>query len=244
MYAQVCKVIDNIEYRKYYRFRGGRWYGGIATGDVVGCNLKCRFCWSWRQRDNALQYGKFYDSSQVCSRLVMIANKRGYHQVRLSGGEPTISRRHLFGVIEYFLKKGLHFILETNGILIGYDRSYAEQLSEYKNVHVRVSLKGVCEEEFHRLTGADPNAFNFQINALKNLLEYEVSCHPAIMLSFSEKKEVQNLVDKLRSIDTSLVNNLEEEYIFLYPHVVEILNKYGLKPKVAYSLNNMSTKLI
>ncbi|MBO3758077.1 MAG: molybdenum cofactor biosynthesis protein MoaA, partial [Candidatus Brockarchaeota archaeon] len=93
-------------------------------------------------------------------------------------------------------------------------------------------------------TGADPNAFNFQINALKNLLEYEVSCHPAIMLSFSEKKEVQNLVDKLRSIDTSLVNNLEEEYIFLYPHVVEILNKYGLKPKVAYSLNNMSTKLI
>ncbi|MGC9115604.1 MAG: hypothetical protein ACP5HH_06350 [Fervidicoccaceae archaeon] len=27
-------------YRKYYRFRGGRWYGGIATADAVGCNLK------------------------------------------------------------------------------------------------------------------------------------------------------------------------------------------------------------
>jgi uncharacterized Fe-S cluster-containing radical SAM superfamily protein len=31
--------------RKYYRFRGGKWYGGIATADCVGCNLRCVFCW-------------------------------------------------------------------------------------------------------------------------------------------------------------------------------------------------------
>jgi uncharacterized Fe-S cluster-containing radical SAM superfamily protein len=23
---------------------GGRWYGGIATADCVGCNLRCVFC--------------------------------------------------------------------------------------------------------------------------------------------------------------------------------------------------------
>lgn len=41
------------------------------------------------------------------------------------------------------------FILETNGILIDSDPSYARELSRFDNVHVRVSLKattpgGVC----------------------------------------------------------------------------------------------------
>jgi uncharacterized Fe-S cluster-containing radical SAM superfamily protein len=34
--------------RMYYRFRGGRFYGGVATADAVGCNLRCVFCWSWK----------------------------------------------------------------------------------------------------------------------------------------------------------------------------------------------------
>ncbi|RLG64888.1 molybdenum cofactor biosynthesis protein MoaA, partial [archaeon] len=38
----VCKGIK----RKYYRFRSGKWYGGIATADCCGCILKCIFCWS------------------------------------------------------------------------------------------------------------------------------------------------------------------------------------------------------
>ncbi|MEM4889814.1 MAG: molybdenum cofactor biosynthesis protein MoaA, partial [Thermosphaera sp.] len=45
---QVTRLRNGVLERRYYRFRGGRWYGGIATGDVVGCNLRCKFCWSWR----------------------------------------------------------------------------------------------------------------------------------------------------------------------------------------------------
>ena len=32
--------------KKYYRFRPTGFYGGIATADTVGCNLRCNFCWS------------------------------------------------------------------------------------------------------------------------------------------------------------------------------------------------------
>ncbi|MCL7390021.1 MAG: molybdenum cofactor biosynthesis protein MoaA, partial [Thaumarchaeota archaeon] len=32
---KVVRMVDNVEERKYYRFRRDRWYGGIATGDVV-----------------------------------------------------------------------------------------------------------------------------------------------------------------------------------------------------------------
>lgn len=36
VYRGVARIRDGLEERRYYRFRGGRWYGGIATGDVVG----------------------------------------------------------------------------------------------------------------------------------------------------------------------------------------------------------------
>ena len=242
----VVRIEGNTELRKYYRFRGGRWYGGIATADSVGCNLKCRFCWSWRVRDRASQIGKFYTPQQVVSKLLAIARRRGYRQVRISGGEPTLSMNHLVKVLELLEAESPRtlFILETNGILIGFNKDYAKMLSKFRNVHVRVSLKGCTEQEFHILTGAKPDAFNLQLQALKNLLDVGVSTHPAVMLSFSTEKSVKKLIERLRDIDKSLVEEFEEEYVFLYPHVKEILKKFGLKPKIAFSPNNIPEELI
>ncbi len=94
------------------------------------------------------------------------------------------------------------------------------------------------------LTGAKPEAFNLQLKALKNLLDYGVSCHPAVMLSFSSKREFQNLLEILMDIDKKLVEEVEEEYVFLYPHVVERLRKSGIKPKIAYKPNKIPEELI
>jgi len=242
----VTRVVDGVEFRKYYRFRGGRWYGGIATADCVGCNLMCRFCWGWRVRDNASRVGDFYSPRDVASRLVSIAYRRGYRQVRISGGEPTISMNHLVGVLEALESMGsrLLFILETNGILIGARREYARMLSKFRNVHVRVSLKGCNEREFHMLTGAKPEVFQLQLNALRNLLDEGVSCHPAVMLSFSSKESLEELKVRLGEIDGSLVEELEEEYVFLYPHVVELLKKHGLTPRVAFRPDSIPEELV
>jgi len=234
VYAIVARKINDIEERKYYRFRGGRWYGGIATGDAVGCNLKCKFCWAWKIRDNPEKSGRFYKPNEVYNRLMYIARRRGYDKVRVSGCEPTISRPHLIQVLEYFSYENIIFILETNGILIGADKSYARELSRYDNLHVRVSLKGCSEDEFYRLTGADPSMFKFQLKALEYLLDYGVSCHPAVMMSFSKEENCIGLRERLREIDYELAKNLEEEYVILYPHVVEIMNRHGLKPRIAY----------
>lgn len=54
---------------------------------------------------------------------------------------------HLVNVLKLIPEDYL-FILETNGILIGNDRTYAEELSAFHNLYVRVSLKGTCEEYF------------------------------------------------------------------------------------------------
>ncbi len=110
-------VCDNDQ-RKYFRFRPARFYGGIATADCVGCNLRCAFCWSWNVTTRPEVCGTFYKPQDVAKRLIAIAMQKKFKRLRISGNEPTICREHLMKVLE-LIPKGYLFIIETNGILIG-----------------------------------------------------------------------------------------------------------------------------
>jgi len=236
----------DVELRRYYRFRGGRWYGGIATGDVIGCNLKCKFCWSWRFRDR-YDVGNYYTPHEVCEKLTTIARSRDYRYVRLSGAEPTISRNHLLKLIKLVEDEGLLFILETNGILIGYDKSYANELSRFSNLIVRVSFKGTTTEEFHMLTGAKAEAFYLQLRALENLVEVgfkpSEEVYAAAMVGFSSDDNIVQFVKMLGKIHPKLVD-VDWEYVILYPHVIKLLERYGLKPLRAVKPNEVPRDMI
>ncbi|MEM2105654.1 MAG: radical SAM protein [Candidatus Bathyarchaeia archaeon] len=226
---------DGLE-RKYYRIRPARWYGGIVTADCVGCGLVCRFCWvADAVMLHPAEVGKFYTSHEVADGLVALAKKCGLKLLRVSGGEPTIGKPHLLGLLEALEGKGYRFILETNGIPIAHDDDYAENLAKYKFVHVRVSLKGCCEEEFARLTGAKPEGFTLQLKALQMLVENGVSCHASVMSSFSTKENLQGLTHRLKRISPELAEELEIEELILYPHVTRRLQKYGLKHFTGYT---------
>lgn len=222
------KVVDG-EKRKYYRFRKARFYGGIATGDCVGCNLSCHFCWSKKPLNQPEKVGKFYTPTEVKEKLVEIADKNNFHLIRLSGNEPTIGRKHLISFLEEIENKDLKFILETNGILIGNDSSFAEDLKDFDDIQVRVSFKGCTKEKFTKLTGADPSGFELQIQALRSLNENNVDCHPAIMTEFAEKKEIISFMKTLRRIDSSFAQKVEHESLNLYPHVKKRLKKAGIE---------------
>ena len=225
------KIVVKGKLRRYYRqVRGEKWYGGISSAYCCGCNLRCVFCWSGFPRDHPDKIGEFYSPEQVFNNLRQVASRCGYPQLRITGNEPTIGKDHLFGVLELVDQSNFRFILETNGILIGHDRHYAEQLFRFRNLHVRVSFKATGPKEFSRLTGAKPEAFEMQLEALKNLLNAEVSFHPALMMSFTSNAGIQQLKNRLQSIDQSLAENLEEEYVILYPPVVERLKKAGIQP--------------
>lgn len=217
------KAVCKNGLRKYYRFRPSRFYGGISTADCVGCCLRCVFCWSWNVVTRPTETGKFHSPEDVARRLVEIAKKKKLEQLRISGNEPTICREHLIGVLELIPKDYL-FILETNGILIGNDESYAEELSRFPGLHVRVSLKGTCEEEFSRLTGAVPEGFGLQIKALEHLVKYKVKAHPACMISFSPQENIASLRKRLKAIHPAF-EGFEVEELILYPAVKERLEK-------------------
>ena len=222
--------------KKYYRVRPARWYGGIVTADCAGCGLLCKFCWvSDNVMNRPAEIGKFYSPDKVAHDLVTLAEKRGLEQLRVSGGEPTIGKPHLLQLLDRLEGKGYRFILETNGILIAYDENYAEELSKYDFVHVRVSLKGCSEEEFSMLTEATPEGFKLQLKSLKKLIEADVSCHPSIMASFSSRKNLDALIKRLGSMSPALLGGVEIEELILYPHVINRIQRYGLKYYSAYT---------
>ncbi len=216
------KIVSKEDFKKYYRFRPTGFYGGIATADTVGCNLRCKFCWSGNSVWNAKNVGEFYSPEKVVDALQDIAWNKGYHQLRISGGEPTIGKKHLIRVLENIDSRYL-FILETNGILLGYDEAYVEELSRFKNLHVRVCLKGINKEEFSMFTGAR-DGFEYQIRALEYLRDLRMSFNIAIVSVQKNKKEFYN---KLIEMGLGSIM-IEEEEIKLYPLVRKRLSKEGL----------------
>jgi uncharacterized Fe-S cluster-containing radical SAM superfamily protein len=65
------QIVCSGDRRKYYRFRPAQFYGGIATADCVGCNLRCVFCWSWNVTTRpGKTCGSPYMPQDVAKRLV------------------------------------------------------------------------------------------------------------------------------------------------------------------------------
>jgi len=236
------KDVCRHDLRKYYRFRPSRYYGGISTADCVGCCLRCVFCWAWNVVSRPNDFGKYYHPDEVATSLIRIAEKKHLRQVRISGNEPTIGWEHLMKVLDLIGGKYL-FILETNGILIGEHEGYAKDLSRFKNLHVRVSLKGTCEDDFSRLTGALPEGFGLQLRALDNLFRQGVNCHPACMTSFSLPENIKALKSRLKTIHTGF-QDFEIEQIILYPHVEERLKRVGVTYYTAYRPDNIPSEQI
>lgn len=229
---KTARMVTQDNSRKYYRFRPARFYGGIATADCLGCCLRCVFCWAYEGLTQIHRRGRFYTPAEVAHRLVQIAQKKRFSQVRLSGHEPTLAMPHLLAVLTH-LPLDLSFILETNGIVLGAEPRWAAALATFPQVFVRVSLKGTDEAEFSQLTGARPEGFALQLAALEHLLAAGVECHPAVMVSFSPEDRIEALRLRLAQI-TPAFADFEVEELILYPAVAKRLAERGLSYRSAY----------
>ncbi len=237
------KVCGEHGRRRYYRFRATRFYGGIATGDVVGCNLRCIFCWTGRPRDD-LTCGWMVSPEEAYRRLVGIAYAHGFQLLRLSAGEPTLCRDHLLELLELVHQRTrLHFILETNGVLLGADEGYVRRLAAYPRLHVRVSVKACSPDLFHKLTGAKPSAWRLQLEAIRHLAKHGVSYHVAIVASFGTRECWSRFFEELAAIDEEALDNLEVEVLTLYPHVEARLRRAGVWPHTYYTRDGRLVRL-
>jgi len=219
--------------RRYEAFYATGVYGGIATGYCVGCCFRCVFCWVSWGRDYPERFGQFYSAEEAFNKLKIAAHKYGMNKLRISGAEPTLGKEHLLRLLEHIEASEFpRFILETNGILFGVDKDYVQKISKFTKPHVRVSLKAGAPEAFKKKTGAIPKAFEIPFQAIRNLLDYNVSFHVAAMSAdprITTPKERVNLIRKLAEINQSLVTNLEEEVMDAYDTTLARLKLAGWK---------------
>jgi uncharacterized Fe-S cluster-containing radical SAM superfamily protein len=214
-------LVMNGEKRKYYRFRYSLYYGGIVTADTVGCEFLCAYCWNYFRNLRPKRAGDFLSPEEVAERLLEISKKRKCDLFRISGAEPILGRRsaeHVRRVVE--LVNGT-FILETNGLMFGFDPSLVD-LFVNLNVLIRVSVKGWDEESFEKITGASGEYFRYQLKALEHLHE-KVHFWVAIVYDLFREKGLKELEKRL-----PIPCRIEKEYLEMYPFVVENLRKRGI----------------
>jgi uncharacterized Fe-S cluster-containing radical SAM superfamily protein len=221
-------VVSRGTSRKYTKFSKVGAYGGISTGFTVGCCLRCIYCWVNWSRDFPEAHGRFYTPQQVFQILVQKARTKRVNQLRISGGEPTLCRRHLLEVLEQVKDTKYLFMLETNGILLGHHAEYAKQLERFSgNLHVRVSLKAGFADGFQKRTGAKREFFQLPFSAVKNLMQTKLDFHVACMSDpeIMPRNERQMVISKLK--DLRYRGYLEEERSVPYPMALIRLEKAG-----------------
>ena len=217
--------------RKYHRFRPAPYYGGIATADAVGCCFLCAYCWSYFRIVNPERHGQFYMPEAVSGRLLKIARIKRFKYVRITGCEPLLGERsleHLVKVIDRTLKADEHltFVLETNGLLLGYNPDFIQQL-KMPRLTIRVAIKGWDPESFQKITGADKNYFEYPLIGLKRMREEGLDAWPAVMWDTFRKDGVVKLKTRMRSM--GLDCEIETEELERYPYVMENISKRGVR---------------
>jgi len=135
--------------------------------------------------------------------------------IRVSGGEPTIFKNHLLELLK-LIPKQITFILETNGILL--DKECVKELSKFKNLYVRVSLKGVDEQSFESITGAKGIFFQNQLTALELLQRFSIHHRAAILYDLFTDDQIKAL----------RIPDIEYETLIRYPFVLENLSKKNI----------------
>jgi uncharacterized Fe-S cluster-containing radical SAM superfamily protein len=217
--------------RKYVQLgRTLRFYGGTTSATEVGCNLRCKFCFSDKPVWKPTTTGLFYTPQQVFDGLAKNARKHGHSTISASASEGTLGRQHLFDLLDLVEQSEFVYILETNGMTLGADPEFAQQLAKYRNLHVRISIKGCDEDEFHTLTGAQRSAYKLPFQALQHLIKAGVSCNACVSVSFSSEESIKQINQRLLTVHPGILKSLELERIKLFPKVRKRLAHYGLYP--------------
>ncbi|MFP3871427.1 MAG: hypothetical protein ACOCTR_00450 [Candidatus Natronoplasma sp.] len=166
-------------------------------------------------------------------KLEKIASKKGITKARISGGEPTLCRDHLFELLHHLEQSGIlnTSILKTNGILFGADSSYVEELRRSDLPYVRVSLKAGLPGKWEDKTGAERGSFDLPYKAIKHLWRNDIDFHVAAMADprITSKEETREIYRKVAEISEVLAENIEWESIDMYPNTERRLKHAGIE---------------
>ncbi len=158
------------------------------------CNLRCKHClgrYSFPQ-DNELNFEEW---KNVVDNLI----KCKVFFVNISGGEPTQSP-YFRDFINYLSKRGVHFILTTNGVFSNEIRDFIIKNKEYL-IGIKISLDGP-DKESHGYLRLDSNEeYNPKLfeTTMKNIFFFKKEKIPLTIASVLHKENIDKM-DEFRKL--------------------------------------------
>lgn len=129
------------------------------------CNLSCPTCYAM----SSPHYGRHRSLEEVEKMLdIIVANEGEPDVVQISGGEPTI-HPDFFAILDAAKKRPIrHLMVNTNGIRIAKDFSFAQQLAGYApDFEIYLQFDSFKAEALEQLRGQDLTAV--RMKALEHL---------------------------------------------------------------------------
>jgi 7,8-dihydro-6-hydroxymethylpterin dimethyltransferase len=113
------------------------------------CNLRCPVCFAEAEKDR----GKDPDLDEIADWYRMLKSRGIPYNIQLSGGEPTV-REDLPTIISMGQQFGFSYIqLNTNGIRLGHDPSYAKTLKYAGLSTVFLQFDGTTDAIYEKIRG-------------------------------------------------------------------------------------------
>lgn len=144
------------------------------------CNLSCAHCY-------VVDYSvkKELPHDEICLVIDQIA-EAGCLFLLLTGGEPLI-RKDFLDIYFYAKKKGMLVTLFTNGTRL--TPEIADYLAKYPPFVVEITLYGITEKTYERVTGV-PHSFKKCLKGIELLLERNIPLRLKTMVMTLNKHEL------------------------------------------------------
>lgn len=156
------------------------------------CNLTCPTCYA----GSSPTYGRHRTLEEIKKMLdVIVKNEKEPDVVQISGGEPTIHPQ-FFEILDYAKTLPIrHLMLNTNGIKIAKDKTFAARLKTYvPDFEIYLQFDSFEDSVLRELRGADLSAVRQQ--ALDNLNELNLSTTLVVTLQKGlNDQEIGKIID-------------------------------------------------
>jgi MoaA/NifB/PqqE/SkfB family radical SAM enzyme len=187
------------------------------------CNLKCRICNQWKEKNN-LKKIELKDFKRLVDE---ISEKFNDAVLEFSGPEPLTNQHLLFKILEYAKDKNVKTALSTNGSLI--NKEIAKKLIKCEPGHISTSLDSP-EPDIQDYIRNCEGLFSQIIKSIKNLVEAKSITNSKTIISVTctvtdyNAKDLTKVYDLCKSLSVDSVNY----------NAYAIDNSYFNKEKLSY----------
>mgnify|MGYP001248359893 CR=1 FL=1 len=170
---------------------------------LTGCNFRCKGCFR-PARDGG---GTPLTTEETLSRMEQAC--RSYYgrvptEAMITGGEPTLDREYLVGLVSGLRANGFDkIVLMTNGYALGADEDYVRELEEAGLTEAHVDLKAFSEDIHRWYTGKSSTPV---LRALEmvNASGIELLVQTVYMPGIVDDAEIEKIAQFLASLNKSI----------------------------------------